>query len=154
MNTSFYCRKATLDDLQAIINLLTEDELGKTREQLSKEVEVCYIDAFRKIDADPNQFLMIAIMDNKIVGTCHLSIMPSLTFKGRTRMQIEAVRIAKEHRGQTLGKQMINAAIEYGKTKGASLIQLATNKKRHRAKQFYEQLGFTASHEGMKLHLL
>jgi len=36
---------------------------------------------------------------------------------------------------------------------GASIIQLTTNKKRVDAKRFYEQLGFEATHEGMKLYL-
>jgi len=154
MNTNFHYRKATLDDIQAIVDLLLEDELGKTREQHIGELDLCYIDAFQKIDTDPNQFLMLVVMGNKIVGTCHLTIMPSLTFKGSTRMQIEAVRIAKEYRGHNIGTWMMNAAIEYGKANGASIIQLTTNKKRHRAKQFYEGLGFIASHEGMKLHLI
>ncbi len=152
MNTSLYFRKAVVNDLQAIINLLIEDDLGKTREQHTGGLDQCYIDAFHKIDADPNQFLMLAIMDDKIVGTCHLTIMPSLTFRGSTRMQIEAVRVSKEHRGHRIGTQMLGAAIEYGKANGVSLLQLTTNKKRARAKEFYERLGFVASHEGMKLY--
>lgn len=154
MNTSFHYRKATFADLKTIVDLLLEDELGKLREQPAEELDTCYIEAFQKIDADPNQFLMLAMMGDKIVGTCHLTMMPSLTFKGSTRMQIEAVRITKNHRGHSIGTWMINAAINYGKANGASLIQLTTNKKRHRAKQFYERLGFIASHEGMKLHLI
>lgn len=154
MNTKFHYRKATIDDLQAIVDLLIEDELGKTREQLTGELDLSYIDAFQKIDADPNQFLMLTTMDDQIVGTCHLTIMHSLTFRGSTRMHIEAVRIAKKYRGHNIGTWIMNAAIEYGKANGASLIQLTTNKKRPRAKQFYKRLGFIASHEGMKLHLI
>jgi ribosomal protein S18 acetylase RimI-like enzyme len=45
---------------------------------------------------------------------------------------------------------MMHAAMNYGKSQGASIIQLTTNKKRSRAKNFYEKLGFEASHEGMK----
>jgi len=33
------------------------------------------------------------------------------------------------------------------------MVQLTTNKLRPKAKQFYESLGFVASHEGMKFHL-
>ncbi len=39
----------------------------------------------------------------EIIATCHLTIMPSLTFIGSTRMQIEAVRVCAKRRGQTLG---------------------------------------------------
>jgi len=43
-------------------------------------------------------------------------------------------------------------AINRSKEKGAHLLQLTTDKKRPEALKFYEKLGFTASHDGMKLH--
>jgi ribosomal protein S18 acetylase RimI-like enzyme len=146
-------RKATLNDLRTIVSLLMEDKLGSTRETLSNELDQSYIDAFHKIDSDPNQYLMAIEIDVEIVGTCHLTIMPSLTFKGQTRMQIEAVRIAESCRGQHIGHQMMEYAIEYAKSKGATIIQLSTNKERLEAKKFYESIGFQATHEGMKLYL-
>lgn len=71
---------------------------------------------------------------------------------GRTRMQIEAVRIAKQHRGQEIGAWMIEESIAYGKVHGASIFQLTTNKSRSAAKRFYEKLGFQSTHDGMKLY--
>lgn len=139
--------------MKIIVGLLREDELGQTREQLSQELDQCYINAFHKIHADPNQYLMIVLNGKEIVGTCHLTILLSLTFIGTMRMQIEAVRVLKKYRGQGIGEWMMQAAINYGQSKGASIFQLTTNKKRARAKQFYEELGFMASHEGMKLYL-
>lgn len=147
---SFTNRQATIADLRAIVTLLLEDELGQTRERLEEELDPQYVEAFHKIHADPNQYLMVVELDAEIVGTCHLTIMPSLTFIGRTRMQIEAVRTSEKHRGKGIGKYMMEAAFDYARSKGASIVQLTTNKKRPRAKQFYERLGFEASHEGMK----
>lgn len=146
-------RKATINDLMAIVKLLFDDELGHKRESNEAILDQRYIEAFQKIDADPNHYLMIVENGQEIIGTCHLIIMPSLTFKGSTRMQIEAVRIAKKYRGQKIGTWMIEKAIAYGKSKGASIIQLTTNKKRSDMKDFYTKLGFEASHEGMKLYL-
>jgi N-acetylglutamate synthase-like GNAT family acetyltransferase len=146
-------RQANINDLNAIINLLSEDDLGQAIESLSQEFDQKYIDAFHKINADQNQYLMIVESDKEIIGTCHLTIMPSLTFIGSTRMQIEAVRVLQKYRGSGIGKWMINAAIEYGRSNGASIIQLTTNKKRSRAKSFYESIGFEANHEGMKMYL-
>ncbi|MDP3705061.1 MAG: GNAT family N-acetyltransferase [Legionellaceae bacterium] len=111
------------------------------------------MDAFHRIDKDPNQYLMIVCSENVIVGTCHLTIMPSLTFVGSTRMQIEAVRISDKHRGQKIGEWMMHAAIDYAKSKDVSIIQLTTNIKRPRAKEFYERLGFERTHVGMKYYL-
>ena len=88
-----------------------------------------------------------------IIGTCHLTLMPSLTFTGSTRLQVEAVRIAKNYRGQKIGEWMMNAAITFAKLNHATIIQLTTNKQRPRAKQFYERLGFKVTHEGMKYYI-
>ncbi len=145
--------KATIDDLKDIIDLLLEDELGQTRENASNNLDQKYINAFHKIDTDPNQYLMVVKNKSEVVGTCHLTLMPSLTFMGSTRMQIEAVRVAEKYRGQKIGEWMMAEAINYTKSNGASIIQLTTNKKRSRAKNFYEKLGFEATHEGMKLYL-
>lgn len=146
-------RKATINDLRAIVGLLLEDELGQTRESKGPELDQRYIDAFHKIDIDSNQYLLIVENAGEIVATCHLTIMPSLTFTGQTRMQIEAVRVLEKYRGQKIGEWMIQEAIKYGKLKGASIIQLNTNKQRTSTKNFYQRLGFEASHEGMKMYL-
>ena len=146
-------RKARLNDLPRLIELLSEDELGQTRESKSSELDENYIKAFHKIDSDSNQYLMVVENDSEIIGTCHLTIMPSLTFRGSSRLQIEAVRVVGKYRGQKIGSWMLNKAINYAKENDISIIQLTTNKKRQKAKAFYEKLGFEGSHEGMKLYL-
>ncbi|MBM4222519.1 MAG: GNAT family N-acetyltransferase [Gammaproteobacteria bacterium] len=153
MKTILSHRKATLHDLPRLIELLLEDELGQMRESSSNVLDEKYIKAFHKIDADLNQYLMVIENQVEIVGTCHLTIMPSLTFIGSTRMQIEAVRVAEKYRGQQIGTWMFEQAIQYALDHDASIIQLTTNKKRPKAKHFYEKLGFESSHEGMKLYL-
>ena len=146
--------KATLSDLPAIVNLLIEDELGQTREKVGDVIDQRYINAFQPIDADSNQYLMVVVNpEQQIIATCHLTIMPSLTFIGSNRMQIEAVRVSSRYRGQKIGEWMMSAALKWAKANHVSMIQLTTNKKRPRAKQFYERLGFIATHEGMKLFL-
>ncbi len=146
-------RRATIADLSAIVNLLVEDELGISREKNSDKLDQRYIDTFALIDSDPNQYLMVVEENNQVIATCHLSLMPSLTFTGSTRMQIEAVRVSEKLRGHKIGEWMIAQAIEYAKSHGASIIQLTTNIKRPRAKIFYERLGFESTHVGMKLYL-
>lgn len=148
-------RKATLHDLPTIVKLLVEeDALSQSRELYTPgALDERYIQAFHKIDHDAAQYLMVVEQEKEVVGTCHLTLIPSLTFIGASRLQIEAVRVAHAYRGQKIGEWMIHQAIAYGKAQGAAIIQLTTNKKRLRAKSFYEKLGFEASHEGMKFYL-
>ncbi len=96
---------------------------------------------------------MVVERGAEIVATCHLTVIPSLSFIGSTRLQIEEVRVRKKYRSRGIGEWMIKAAIDYGVQHGAKIVQLTANKKRVRAKSFYEKLGFEASHEGMKLYV-
>lgn len=146
-------RAARQEDLSAIIDLLRDDEFGKIRENGDEQVALHYLQAFEEISKAPHHFLMVVELDRMIVGTCHLLLIPSLTFQGATRMTIEAVRVAKSYRSQGIGQWMIEQAINYGRNNEAKIIQLTTHKDRIQAKSFYEQLNFVASHEGMKLVL-
>ena len=146
-------REATLKDIATIIELIREDdELAQSRES-QNTYDPRYADAFHHINADPNHYLMIVEDCSEIVATCHLTIIPSLSFIGSTRLQIEEVRVRKKYRSRGIGEWMIKAAIDYGIQYGAKIVQLTANKKRVRAKSFYEELGFEASHEGMKLYV-
>jgi Acetyltransferase (GNAT) family len=48
---------------------------------------------------------------------------------------------------------MITSAITTAREAGCHVVQLTTDKQRLEALQFYTNLGFVASHEGLKLHL-
>src|SRR5690606_24081288 len=138
-------RKATTNDLPSIIAMLADDELGKKRENFKSPLPQVYIEAFKKIQADHNQELMVVEDDsNEVIGTLQLSLIPYLTYQGGIRAQIEAVRIRKDKRKLGIGKYMFEWAIQRAKDRKAHLLQLTTDKKRPQALQFYESLGFKA----------
>ncbi|MBT3250831.1 MAG: GNAT family N-acetyltransferase [Candidatus Marinimicrobia bacterium] len=128
--------------------------LGSKRENYRNPVPEKYIKAFNRIDEDEKQYLIVVEgEDRAIIGTLQLSFIQYLTYKGGLRAQIEAVRIRKDKRGSGLGEEMLDWAVKKAIKNGAHLIQLTSDKKRPEAIRFYNKLGFTASHEGMKLHL-
>jgi len=146
-------RRASAADLEDIVALLADDELGRKREDPDPPLNPRYIDAFAAIDADRNQFLAVVEEGGQIVGCLQLSFIPGLSRLGLWRGQIESVRIASTRRGGGLGKRMFEWAIEECRKRGCEIVQLTTDKSRTDARRFYEGLGFVASHEGMKLAL-
>ena len=146
-------RKATENDVIAIVAMIADDELGKTRENFQIPLPKAYYSAFENINRDDNQELIV-VENHKleIVGTMQLSFIQYLTYQGGIRAQIEAVRVSKDHRGTGLGTKMFEWAIIRAKEREAHVLQLTTDKKRPDAIHFYNKLGFSASHEGMKLH--
>lgn len=146
-------RRAREADLPAIVALLADDELGRTREDATMPPNAKYRAAFAAIDRDPNQYLAVAERDGAVIGCLQLSFIPGLSRLGLWRGQIESVRIASDARGGGLGRAMFEWAIGECRRRGCGLVQLTTDKARPDARRFYESLGFTASHEGMKRSL-
>ena len=152
-NRKMKFRKATKSDVPKIVEMLADDELGKMRENYQLPLPDEYLLAFEKIASDPNQELMVVESEHlEIIGTLQLSFIQYLTYRGGIRAQIEAVRVRKDKRGLGIGKTMFEWAIDRAKKRKAHLLQLTTDKKRPDAISFYEDLGFIASHEGMKIH--
>lgn len=146
-------RRATFQDLPAIVALLADDVLGKAREDSGSPLNQRYVDAFAAIERDANQLLAVMDEDGAVIGCLQLSFIPGLSRLGQWRGQIESVRIATAQRNRGLGRIMFDWAIAECRRRGCALVQLATDKSRPDALRFYQSLGFVASHEGMKLAL-
>lgn len=151
MNCEF--REATINDLPAIVRLLADDFLGRRREQYEDPLPESYIAAFHEIDADLNNLLIVAVKDDTVVGTLHLTFTPSISFRGGKRATVESVRVDEALRGQGLGRELMLWVIDRARREGCISIQLTTHAKREDAHRFYERLGFAKSHVGMKLAL-
>lgn len=146
-------RPATAEDIEKIVEMLADDKLGSQRERFEKPLPVSYYNAFAAIDKDPNNELIVACVNGEVISVQQLTFIPYLTYQGGWRATIEGVRTASSIRGQGVGSQLIRYGIERAKERGCHLIQLTTDKKRPEAFRFYEQLGFSATHEGMKMKL-
>lgn len=176
-----YFRAATIADLPAIVRMLADDFLGGRRESFEEPLPESYVKAFREIEADSNNELIVAVRQpdlpvadgvqrestdreavhagetpparSKVVGTMQLTFTPSISFRGGKRATVESVRVDTKYRGQGIGEQMMRWAIERAKERGCVSMQLTTNLERKDAHRFYERLGFAPSHLGMKLKL-
>lgn len=146
-------RRAREDDLPTIVAMLADDPHGKRREDPSAELPIAYARALAAIDADPSHLVIVADDGGTIAGFLQLSFLPNLTYTGGTRAQIEGVRVAKDRRGGATGGELIVHAVELAEARGARLVQLTCDKGRPEVIDFYQGLGFFASHEGLKLHL-
>jgi len=150
---NLHFRKANRLDLPFIIRLLADDPLGAEREKFANPLPEQYYTAFDEICSDKNNYLIVAELDNQIIGTLQLTLISYLTYQGGKRALIEGVRTDKSVRGKGIGKAMLEWTIQKAKVEGCHIVQLTTDKKRPDALEFYKMLGFIASHEGMKLYL-
>ena len=145
-------RRAERADVPAIVGLIAADQIGAARDG-GADLEP-YERAFATIDGDPAQLLVVvAEPGGGVVATLQLTVIPGLARRGSLRGQIEAVRVREDLRGRGLGQALLTWAIDEARRRGCTLIQLTSDKRRADALRFYDRLGFTASHEGLKLRV-
>ena len=146
-------RPALRSDLPKLVAMLADDPLGATREDASDPLPDAYGDALGAIATSLDNDIIVAEFDGTVAGFLQLTIIPSLTYRGRPRALIEGVRIRAELRGRGVGAALIEHATSLARDRGCHVVQLTTDKARPDAMRFYERLGFRASHEGMKRSL-
>ena len=151
--SAMHIRRARRSDVVSIVDLLARDPLGQQRESPGQPLDPAYERAFDAVDADPNALIVVIEHGDQIVGCCQINFIVGLSRRGMVRGQIEGVRVDASYRGQGLGRTLIEWAIEACRKRNCGLVQLTTDKSRQDAHEFYEGLGFTASHAGMKLSL-
>lgn len=144
-------RKANEEDLQAIVRLLADDDLGAKRERYEEPLPDCYYKAFKALEVQEGNQIILAIDGQTVIGCLQLTIIPGLARQGMKRAQIEGVRVDQRCRGNGVGEALFKEAIAIARSEGCGLVQLTTDKQREDAHRFYNRLGFLASHEGMKL---
>lgn len=141
-------QRAARADVPALVALLSDDEIGRTREG----AEIArYEEAFDAVARDSSHYLaVVRDEDDRIVGTMQLTIIPGLSRGGATRLQIEGVRVAASERSRGVGTAMLEWAHDHGRHRGATLAQVATDQVRERAHAFYGRLGYDNTHVGLK----
>ncbi|MFD4196277.1 GNAT family N-acetyltransferase [Amycolatopsis thermoflava] len=145
-----HIRRARRSDVEEIVAMLADDDLGAQREVPG---DPAYLRAFQAIDADPGQLLVVAERDGEVVGTLQLTFIPGLSRRGATRALVEGVRVRSDQRGGGLGAALMEWAVEESRRRGCALVQFTSDASRTRAHRFYERLGFEATHLGFKLPL-
>ena len=131
-------RKATKADLPAVLALYGQPDLddGKVLDLAAAER---ILDKMRQY---PNYGVYMATLKNEVIGTFALLIMDNLAHLGAPSGIAEDVVVDSRWRGQGVGKQMMQFAMEACRKAGCYKLMLSSSLTREPAHRFYEELGF------------
>ncbi len=147
-------RRANAEDVPGIVGLYKADPVTGLREAEGVEAEEGYAEAFRVIDRDENQRLMVAEEEaGALTGTVQVTLIVHVMAQGLRRAVVEAMFVHPEYQGKGIGGALMQAAIAQAREWGCGAVELTSNKVRKEAHAFYGRLGFVATHEGFKLGL-
>ena len=146
-------RRATREDLPALLALLADDDMATHPERAGPVGGLePYLEAFDAIAREPGG-LWVAELDGQVVGTFQLMVLRHLANAGGRVAQIESVHVRSDLRRRGIGEAMMHFAEAEARRLGCHRVQLTSNTSRADAHRFYERLGFTASHVGFKRKL-
>jgi GNAT superfamily N-acetyltransferase len=149
----FTIRRATEADLPRIVELLSQLSLDDDRDSPAEPLPESYRAAFRQIEADPRQQLLVAEAEGRVVATGTLGIVPNLSYRGRPWAFVEGLVVDSSARGKGYGEGLLRYAIEEARHAGCYKVSLTSNKRRTEAHRFYQKMGFAATHEGFRVLL-
>jgi GNAT superfamily N-acetyltransferase len=146
-------RRATADDLAALIALMSDDPISAARGDRADAADTAaYAAALAEVLAEPSNELLVAVDESgTVVATLQLTRIPGLARQGATRLLVEAVRVSSAQRSSGIGSAIMRWVTETAAPMlGAKLVQLTSDEARTDAHRFYDRLGFVGSHRGFK----
>lgn len=146
-------RLALRADVGALIALYADDSIGGHEDKCDRDMLPGYLQAFDQIAASANEWLYVAELEKRIIGTFKLSALTVMTGGGTKLLVIQSVQTASDLRGQGIGTRMVEFVVDLAKREGMGSVQLMSNSARTDAHRFYQRLGFEASHLGFRMVL-
>ena len=133
-------REVTKEDLQQLLQLymqLNNNEMPKHDNRLE--------DIWNGILSDKNHHIIIGLVDNRIVSSCVIVIVPNLTHNQRPYAIIENVITHGAYRNKGYATQVMNFARLIAKEKSCYKIMLLTGTKQESTLNFYRKAGYNSN---------
>ena len=105
------------------------------------------------IDSNPWMLFLVADLDEVVVGTVTMVIVPAVTHSAQPWAQIEHMVVHEAYRGTGIGHVLLARCEEHIRSVGGYKMQLQSSNHRDDAHKFYEREGFGASSRGYRRYL-
>lgn len=126
--------KSDLEQLLELYTQLHDNQIRKFDENLGS--------LWEKILSDENHHIIIGTVDNQIVSSCVVVIIPNLTHNQRPYALVENVITHIEHRNKGYATQLLHYAGGLAKKENCYKIMLMTGSKEESTLNFYEKAGY------------
>ncbi|MBQ1661949.1 MAG: GNAT family N-acetyltransferase [Treponema sp.] len=142
-------RKANRDDFEALEELYTElekDAVMYQSEHFVLSPKGARSRQLEEILASENQVMLVAEDDGKVIGFAHVMLQKAKVvscLKPQTNIYLQDLVVTSTLRSKGTGTQLLNAAKEYGREKGAEFFRTQVFPMNKDGMRFYERNGFS-----------
>jgi GNAT superfamily N-acetyltransferase len=142
-------RKANRDDFEVLEELYTElekDAVMYQSEHFVLSPKGARSRQLEEIMASENQVMLVAEDDGKVIGFAHVMLQKAKVvscLKPQTNIYLQDLVVTSTLRSKGTGTQLLNAAKEYGREKGAEFFRTQVFPMNKDGMRFYERNGFS-----------
>lgn len=130
-------RQAEKADLQQLLTLYTQLH-GDGIPEISEHVD----NLWDGILSDKNHHIIVGLIDDEIVSSCVIVVVPNLTHNQRPYAIIENVITHEAYRNRGYATSILDYAKNIAKSKNCYKIMLLTGSKKESTLSFYERAGY------------
>jgi GNAT superfamily N-acetyltransferase len=138
---------ADLDALSALLHVLFSLERDFSFEAVKARR------GLRLLLERENALLLAAEADGETVGMCSVQTLISTAEGGPVGM-VEDLVVAEGWRGHGIGRMLLTEAEDWAASRGLTRLQLLAERENHAALDFYDRLGWSATHLAVRRKLL
>jgi GNAT superfamily N-acetyltransferase len=138
-------RKVALSEIEGVLDLIDLFDRPVSPRPGGAELE----EIFGKIQ-QAGGVIVGAFLEGKIIGTCTVNLCANLSWSGRPYAMIENVIVAPAHRGQGVGKAVLNFAQNFAQESGCYKVALMTGSRKPETLKFYGEAGFSGNKTGFQ----
>ncbi|HET7356276.1 MAG TPA: GNAT family N-acetyltransferase [Nocardioidaceae bacterium] len=137
-------REATLDDVPALLEIWADLARRSHGERRSEHVvESDGAAAVARIAADPEQRLLVAILDGQVVGATHLMRAPVSPLTADVAVYVSNLRVLDRFRRRGAGRALVEAALRWAEEKDTTHVLAAASVFSRDANRFMARLGLS-----------
>ncbi len=131
-----------------MVELLQHGALFEGKEDLSDSGP--YLAALAEIQTVSGNHLVVAEVDDEVVGMCQVIIFRHFQRGGGLCAEVESMHVHPNFRSHGIGERLATFAVDMARHAGCYRIQLTSDLRRSDAHRFYQRLDFEPSHIGFK----
>ena len=142
----FSIRAALPSDLEGLLALYRH--LNPSDEPVSRDLAPSRLEAIKQI---PGSAVLLGLLDDQLVASCTLIVIPNPTNGGKPYGLIENVVTHAGYRGRGYGTSILHAAAKAAWDAGCYKVMLMTGSKQPSTLKFYENAGFEQTKTGFQM---
>lgn len=131
-------REAGPEDCPAVYGLICQLETSR----LDRER---FLDIFQAQLADGRYCCLVCCREDQVIGLLNLRMEDQLHHAGKIAEILELM-VAPGHRGEGVGRRLVELACRRAEAAGCLLMEVAANRRRADAQAFYRKMGMTGGH--------